>query len=61
MFHETEGLPLRTLSEDAGALIQTMPWPGNVRQLRNLIERILILGSDAPGDRGRGTARAGDR
>lgn len=46
MFNETEGLPLRALSEDAAALIQTMPWPGNVRQLRNLVERILILGAE---------------
>jgi len=26
------------------ALLQTMPWPGNVRQLKNVIERVLILG-----------------
>jgi len=25
-------------------MLQTMPWPGNVRQLRNEIERALILG-----------------
>ena len=24
--------------------MQTMNWPGNVRQLRNVIERVLILG-----------------
>jgi two-component system nitrogen regulation response regulator NtrX len=42
--HEEQGLPRRTLSEEAGALLQTMPWPGNVRQLKNVIERILILG-----------------
>ena len=44
MFNQTQGLPLRELSEDAVALMQTMRWPGNVRQLRNLIERVLILG-----------------
>ncbi len=44
MFHRTQGLPQRKLSEDAVALMQTMIWPGNVRQLRNLIERVLILG-----------------
>ena len=27
--------------------MQTMDWPGNVRQLRNLIERVLILGDGA--------------
>jgi two-component system nitrogen regulation response regulator NtrX len=25
-------------------MLQTMRWPGNVRQLRNVIERVLILG-----------------
>jgi hypothetical protein len=39
-----QGLPLRELGEDAVALLQTMSWPGNVRQLRNVIERVLILG-----------------
>ena len=32
------------LSDEASALLQTMDWPGNVRQLRNVIERVLILG-----------------
>ena len=41
---ETQGLPMRTISEEAAALMQTMVWPGNVRQLKNLIERVLILG-----------------
>ncbi|WP_300029992.1 sigma-54 dependent transcriptional regulator [uncultured Roseobacter sp.] len=40
----TQGLPLREISDDAVALMQTMVWPGNVRQLKNLIERVLILG-----------------
>ena len=40
----TQGLPLRELSSDAIALMQTMVWPGNVRQLKNLIERVLIMG-----------------
>ena len=42
--NKTQGLPMRALSDDAVALMQTMVWPGNVRQLRNVIERILILG-----------------
>ena len=36
------------LSEDAVAALQTYNWPGNVRQLRNVVERTLIL---APPDR----------
>lgn len=42
--HRAQGLPRRDLSEDAVALLQTMTWPGNVRQLKNLVERVLILG-----------------
>ena len=44
MFNRSQGLPLRALSEEAEAMLQTMSWPGNVRQLRNIIERVLILG-----------------
>ncbi|GAB4295071.1 MAG: sigma-54 dependent transcriptional regulator [Roseovarius sp.] len=47
--HREQGLPPRPLSEEAAALLQTMRWPGNVRQLRNVIERVLILG-DANGE-----------
>ena len=39
-----QGLPKRDLSDDAAALLQTMVWPGNVRQLKNMVERVLILG-----------------
>ncbi|MDM7459571.1 MAG: sigma-54 dependent transcriptional regulator [Paracoccus sp. (in: a-proteobacteria)] len=42
-FHATQGLPLRDLPEDAVATLQAMRWPGNIRQLRNVIERALIL------------------
>lgn len=44
MFHREQGLALRKIADDAMATLQTMRWPGNVRQLRNLIERVLILG-----------------
>ena len=37
-----------TLSDEAMAALQAHDWPGNVRQLRNIIERTIIL---APGDR----------
>lgn len=47
-FHHGQGLPLRDFTEDAEAMLQTMQWPGNVRQLRNVIERILILGETGP-------------
>ena len=44
--NQEQGLPQRDISDEAKALLQTMPWPGNVRQLRNVIERVLILGPD---------------
>ncbi|MBS0122994.1 sigma-54-dependent transcriptional regulator [Thetidibacter halocola] len=43
-FNRAQGLPLRDITEEAVALMQTMAWPGNVRQLKNLVERVLILG-----------------
>lgn len=42
----TAGLPRRELAEDAIAVLQTYQWPGNVRQLRNVIDWLLIM---APG------------
>jgi two-component system nitrogen regulation response regulator NtrX len=42
--HRAQGLVPRPLSPEAAAVLQTMEWPGNLRQLRNLIERVLILG-----------------
>ena len=41
-------MPAPNISEEAMAALQAHDWPGNVRQLRNIIERTLIL---APGDR----------
>ncbi len=40
------GLPMREIGDDAMAVLQTHNWPGNVRQLRNIVERLLILASD---------------
>ena len=37
------GLPPRTIGDDAMAALQAHDWPGNVRQLRNNVERLLIL------------------
>ena len=46
VFNKVQGLPLRKLADDARALLQTMLWPGNVRQLKNVVERVLILGEN---------------
>jgi two-component system nitrogen regulation response regulator NtrX len=37
------GLPKRKIGEDAMAVLQSHDWPGNVRQLRNNVERLMIL------------------
>ena len=41
----TNGLINREFSNEALTFLQGMDWPGNIRQLKNLIERILILGN----------------
>ncbi len=46
----TTGVPKRTLGEDAITALQTYPWPGNVRQLRNVIDWLLIMAPGAAGD-----------
>ncbi|MBW0149854.1 MAG: sigma-54 dependent transcriptional regulator [Phenylobacterium sp.] len=45
---EASGMPRRVLSEDAIGALQVRPWPGNLRQLRNVVERMLILSSGDP-------------
>jgi two-component system nitrogen regulation response regulator NtrX len=42
------GLPKRTIGEDAMAVLQSHDWPGNVRQLRNNVERLMILAGGDP-------------
>ena len=38
------GLTKRKFTNEALTFLQGMSWPGNIRQLRNVIERLLILG-----------------
>ncbi|MEO1474984.1 MAG: sigma-54 dependent transcriptional regulator [Pseudomonadota bacterium] len=46
---ESSGLQPRPFSGEAIAVLQSMDWPGNIRQLRNIVERIMILSpSDNP-------------
>jgi len=39
----SSGMPKRRISEDAMAVLQLHDWPGNIRQLRNNVERLMIL------------------
>ena len=43
-FNEKLGLPKRAFSKEAATILESMIWPGNIRQLKNTIERILIMG-----------------
>jgi len=42
--NQLQGLSKREFSAEALQQLQIMPWPGNIRQLRNTLERLLILG-----------------
>ncbi|AUG52939.1 sigma-54-dependent transcriptional regulator [Thalassospira marina] len=48
-YADATGLPRRKLSPEAIAALHAYDWPGNVRQLKNVIERLMIM---APGDSG---------
>ena len=39
-------LPRKTFSPEAVSLLQQRSWKGNIRELRNVVERLLILGDD---------------
>ena len=45
---QTTGLPKRKVGADALAVLQSHDWPGNVRQLRNNVERLMILAGGDP-------------
>jgi two-component system nitrogen regulation response regulator NtrX len=45
---QTTGLPKRNVGADALAVLQSHDWPGNVRQLRNNVERLMILAGGDP-------------
>jgi len=47
-FASERRVPTPLVTEDAIGALQTYDWPGNVRQLRNIVERTIIL---APGER----------
>ena len=40
------GKPVREFAPEAMTLLQERAWPGNIRQLRNVVERLLILGGN---------------
>lgn len=44
-FVETEGLPYKHFSTAAQNRLRRYSWPGNIRELKNLVQRLLILGN----------------
>jgi len=47
-FENNEGLPRREFSTSARTRLRDYSWDGNVRELKNLVQRLMILGSDEP-------------
>jgi two-component system nitrogen regulation response regulator NtrX len=45
---QATGLPKRVVGDDAMAVLQSHEWPGNIRQLRNNVERLMILAGGDP-------------
>ncbi|MDB5649534.1 MAG: two component, sigma54 specific, transcriptional regulator, Fis family [Hyphomicrobiales bacterium] len=45
---QTTGMPRRKVGDDAMAVLQSHDWPGNIRQLRNNVERLMILTAADP-------------
>jgi two-component system, NtrC family, nitrogen regulation response regulator NtrX len=43
---DEERLPFRRFSVAAQNRLRNYPWPGNIRELKNLVHRLLILGGD---------------
>jgi transcriptional regulator with PAS, ATPase and Fis domain len=44
--HGREGMKCRALAAEALKVLEAYAWPGNIRELENEIERLLVLGSD---------------
>ena len=59
-FIEQEGLPYRSFSTAAQNRLRRYPWPGNTRELKNLVQRMLILGGAATIDLDEVEAALGD-
>ncbi|HCQ67624.1 MAG TPA: nitrogen regulation protein NR(I) [Rhodobacteraceae bacterium] len=56
---ERDGLTPRVLNPEAGDVLRAYPWPGNVRQLENTIQRLMVTGAEAEISRGEVEATLG--
>ena len=39
-------MPIKKVDEEAMDALKSMPWTGNIRELRNVVERLMILSAD---------------
>lgn len=44
---QEQGIAPKSFEDDAIAVLQQRSWPGNIRQLRNVVERLIILGGNS--------------
>jgi Nif-specific regulatory protein len=44
-FKREQGLPNLTISKKAGDVMTAYDWPGNVREMKNAIERAVVMGN----------------
>ena len=40
------GIPKKSIHDEALTALKKIDWSGNIRELRNVIERLIILGGD---------------
>jgi transcriptional regulator with PAS, ATPase and Fis domain len=48
MYCERYRVPRRVISEEAIECLRDYAWPGNIRQLKNVAERLVVCGEDGP-------------
>jgi DNA-binding NtrC family response regulator len=41
---QEQGIALKRFNDSAMAVLKAQPWCGNIRELRNVVERLIILG-----------------
>jgi len=46
MIAKEYNMPIKKISKDAEKELQKLPWTGNIREFRNVIERLMILGEE---------------
>ena len=46
LISESQGIPIKEFTQEALERLKKYDWTGNIRELRNVVERLLILGGD---------------